>query len=119
MRAEVLNEELVEEYIIRLTSCELRSISHNPNKYFNRDHLNTDCKMGELVILGNSLRSSVREVEVKVDSERSAILQDVVVRISDKYISKIHLDYDEANAIGFRTGMRGEILRGRNDIPWI
>ncbi len=50
-------------------------------------------------------------VGVKVDSERSAILQDVVVRISEKYSSKIHVDYDEANAIGFRDGMRGKILK--------
>lgn len=50
-------------------------------------------------------------ISFKVESERSAILSDVVVRISEKYSSKIHIDYDEANAINHKKGMRGKILR--------
>lgn len=64
MRAEVLNEELAVENILGFSDEDLRNISHNPNKYFNRDHINAEYKMGELVISINSLRSYVREVEI-------------------------------------------------------
>lgn len=50
-------------------------------------------------------------IGVKVETERSATLNDVVVRISEKYCSKIHIDYDEANAIDFKAGMSGKIIR--------
>ena len=37
-------------------------------------------------------------VSVKIDSERSAILGDVVVRVSEKFAPAMHIDTDEANA---------------------
>lgn len=50
-------------------------------------------------------------ISFKVENQRSAILSDVVVRVSEKYSSRIHIDYDEANAIHYQKGMRGKILR--------
>lgn len=64
MRAEVLNEELTVNSVLGFSDEDLRNISHNPNKYFNRDHIIAEYKMGELVICINSLRSYVREVEI-------------------------------------------------------
>ena len=37
-------------------------------------------------------------VSVKINSERSAILGDVVVRVSEKFAPAMHIDTDEANA---------------------
>ena len=37
-------------------------------------------------------------VSVKINSERSAVLCDVVVRVSDKFAPAMHIDTDEANA---------------------
>ena len=37
-------------------------------------------------------------VSVKIESERTAILGDVVVRVSDKFAPAMHIDTDEANA---------------------
>ena len=37
-------------------------------------------------------------VAVKINSERSAVLCDVVVRVSDKFAPAMHIDTDEANA---------------------
>lgn len=64
LRAEVLEEELPSVRLLSLNEEELRERSHNPRKYFNTGHLTPDCSMGEIVIGLNSLRSSVREVEV-------------------------------------------------------
>jgi putative phosphotransacetylase len=41
--------------------------------------------------------------------ERSLIFHDVVVRVSDKFATAVHLDTDEANAAGFTSGS-GEIV---------
>lgn len=37
-------------------------------------------------------------VSVKINSERSAVLGDVVVRVSEKFAPAMHIDTDEANA---------------------
>lgn len=43
---------------------QLRMISHNPKKYYGIDHYLPNYKMGEIVILLNSLRALVRETEL-------------------------------------------------------
>ena len=51
-------------------------------------------------------------VWVKVETaERSAILGDVVCRVSDKFARAMHIDTDEANAIGSARGQMGEIVK--------
>lgn len=37
-------------------------------------------------------------VSVKINSERTAVLGDVVIRVSDKFAPAMHIDTDEANA---------------------
>lgn len=49
-------------------------------------------------------------VRLKTFTARPLVFDDVVVRVSPKYATMIHLDYDEANACGFRKGDRGMIL---------
>ncbi len=50
-------------------------------------------------------------VWVKVATpERSAILGDVVCRVSDKYARAMHIDTDESNAIGAGRELMGEIV---------
>lgn len=49
-------------------------------------------------------------VRLKTFTVRPLVFDDVVVRVSPKYATMIHLDYDEANACGFRRGDRGMIL---------
>ena len=51
-------------------------------------------------------------VRLKTFTARPLVFDDVVVRVSPKYATMIHLDYDEANACGFRKGDRGMILLG-------
>lgn len=43
-------------------------------------------------------------VRLKTFTGRPLVFDDVVVRVSPKYATMIHLDYDEANACGFRKG---------------
>lgn len=50
-------------------------------------------------------------VRLKVLTSRPVIFEDVAVRVSPKFRTYVHLDYDEANACGFRKGDLGMILR--------
>lgn len=49
-------------------------------------------------------------VRLQTYTDRPLIFDDVVVRVSDKYATFAHLDYDEANACGFQSGSLGRIL---------
>lgn len=49
-------------------------------------------------------------VKVQTMTNRPVILQDVMVRISPEFASRVHLDYDEANACGYTAGDYGRIL---------
>ena len=49
-------------------------------------------------------------VKLQTFTDRPAIFEDVVVRISPRFSGAVHLDYDEANACGFRNGDFGRIL---------
>lgn len=49
-------------------------------------------------------------VTLQLFTARPAILQDVLVRIHPDYAPAVHLDYDEANAVGFAPGDLGRIL---------
>ena len=49
-------------------------------------------------------------VRLQVFTDRPLVFEDVVVRVSPKFATFVHLDYDEANACGFRTGDLGRIL---------
>ena len=49
-------------------------------------------------------------VRLRVFTARPLIFEDVVVRVSPKFRTYAHLDYDEANACGFGTGDRGMIV---------
>lgn len=49
-------------------------------------------------------------VKLQVFTSRPLVFEDVLVRVSDKYATYVHLDYDEANACGFQKGDLGRIL---------
>ncbi len=49
-------------------------------------------------------------VRLKTFTSRPVVFGDVAVRVSPKFRTMVHLDYDEANACGFRKGDRGMIL---------
>ena len=49
-------------------------------------------------------------VRLQTFTDRPLIFDDVVIRVSEKFATYVHLDYDEANACGFRSGDLGRIL---------
>ena len=50
-------------------------------------------------------------VWVKIETaERSAVLGDVVCRVSDKFARAMHIDTDESNAVGAGRDQMGEII---------
>lgn len=61
----------------------------------------------------DAARFGVRDkqnVKLQTYTSRPVIFEDVVVRVSPEFASYVHLDYDEANACGFRKGDLGRIL---------
>ena len=49
-------------------------------------------------------------VKLQVFTQRPLVFQDVSVRVSEKFATFVHLDYDEANACGMASGDLGRIL---------
>ena len=49
-------------------------------------------------------------VRLQTFTDRPVILEDVLIRVSPDFATFAHLDYDEANACGFRAGDLGRIL---------
>ncbi|MEW6651528.1 MAG: PduL/EutD family phosphate acyltransferase, partial [Chloroflexota bacterium] len=49
-------------------------------------------------------------VDLFVDGIRSATLHDIVVRIKEGWRTEVHLDADEGNAIGIRSGQTGTLI---------
>ena len=49
-------------------------------------------------------------VRLQAFTDRPLIFDDVVVRVSPAFQTRVHLDYDEANACGFQNGDFGRIL---------
>ena len=49
-------------------------------------------------------------VRLQTYTGRPVIFEDVEVRVSKDFRTRVHLDYDEANACGFETGDLGRIL---------
>ena len=61
----------------------------------------------------DAARFGVRDkqtVKLKTYTARPVAFEDVAVRVSPEFASYVHLDYDEANACGFRKGDLGRIL---------
>ena len=50
-------------------------------------------------------------VRLQVYTQRPLIFDDVAVRVSPQFQTRVHLDYDEANACGFQQGDLGRILQ--------
>ena len=51
-----------------------------------------------------------QSVRLQTYTDRPLIFDDVTVRVSKDFATYVHLDYDEANACGFRAGDLGRIL---------
>lgn len=64
--SEVIGEALVEIKVLEKNLDEIKEISHNPKKYFNREHLfGISSKDSYLVIKLNEMRALSREMEIK------------------------------------------------------
>ena len=49
-------------------------------------------------------------VSLKTYTDRPLVFEDVLIRVSPKFATNVHLDYDEANACGFSKGDLGRII---------
>lgn len=50
-------------------------------------------------------------VSLQTFTDRPVVFDDTVVRVSPKFATFVHLDYDEANACGYQSGDLGRILK--------
>ena len=55
--------------------------------------------------------SSNDSIGVEIKGERGGILKNIIVRVSDKYADAIHIDTDEGNGLGIKTGDRAYIVK--------
>lgn len=51
-----------------------------------------------------------QQVSLQTYTGRPVIFQNTPIRVSDKFATFVHLDYDEANACGFSSGDLGRII---------
>lgn len=61
----------------------------------------------------DAARTGVRDgqtVSLKAYTDRPVTFDGLTVRVSPQFRTRVHLDYDEANACGFRKGDLGRIL---------
>lgn len=61
----------------------------------------------------DALRFGVKDkqtVALRTYTDRPAVFHDTVVRVSPAFETFVHLDYDEANACGYKSGDLGRIL---------
>ena len=49
-------------------------------------------------------------VKLQTYTARPLVFEEVLVRVSDDFATRVHLDIDEANACGYQTGDLGRIL---------
>lgn len=49
-------------------------------------------------------------VRLRTFTDRPLVFGDVLVRVSPDFATRVHLDYDEANACGYKSGDLGRIL---------
>lgn len=49
-------------------------------------------------------------VKLKCFTDRPAVFEELLVRVSPKFATYVHLDYDEANACGFQNGDLGRLI---------
>ncbi len=73
-------------------------------------HLHTS----EAAILGLSDKDTIM---LKIDGDRPAIFYDVQVRVRPDFSAELHLDTDDANAIGLADGSMAQVIRTRSQIP--
>ena len=50
-------------------------------------------------------------VKVAFDGQRGGVLDNFIIRVKDDWIPEIHLDTDEANALGLRDGDHGKLIK--------
>ena len=55
-------------------------------------------------------------VSVRMDSDRPVILEDVLVRVSDKFSLAMHIDLDEGNSSGWNAKVTGKIIGKKRDM---
>lgn len=72
-----------------------------------RNHIHMRPQDAEAYGVGDGER-----VRVEVESDRKVIFEDVPIRVSEKFAPAMHIDFDEANACGYRVGTEAFILYG-------
>lgn len=61
----------------------------------------------------DALRLGVKdkqEVDVRVETDRPLTFHRVLVRVRDGFALAMHIDFDEANAVGLSSGIKGELI---------
>lgn len=51
-----------------------------------------------------------QRIALRIGTERSVVLEEVIVRVHEQFTTEVHIDTDEANAAGVQTGDRATLI---------
>ena len=51
-----------------------------------------------------------QEVDVRIETDRPVTFHKVLVRVKDSFALAMHIDFDEANAVGLSANAKGELI---------
>lgn len=86
-RCDVLNEPAGEFSLLGMTAAQLREISHNPKKYFGKEHFLQHYSMGEVLLTLNKLRTLTRQTELAAyqafkDANGQVLREDIIMALN-------------------------------------
>ncbi|MCP4119090.1 MAG: phosphate propanoyltransferase [Desulfobacteraceae bacterium] len=67
----------------------------------------------------DAARFNVRDgdrIKVRMNSSRPVVMEDVLVRVSDRFNLAMHIDFDEGNACGWKQGVPGTIVTNQEKV---
>ncbi len=105
LKAPVRESGKIEDSEAIIIATEKGSVAINEGVIIAKRHIHINSKDQELFNVKHG-----QIVRVKAGGDRPLVFHEVVIRVSDRFSTRMHIDYDEANALGYRKDSKAYIL---------